>query len=110
MALLKKVKASTLMETMVATVLIVVVFMVSSLILNNLFTNFANNNTRDVQTYIDQTEYKIVKKGIKMPYYEEFKDWDIEADKLLVSGDSILVIRAVNTKSEKQILKQSIIE
>ena len=37
MALLKKIKAATLMETLVATVLIFVVFIMASAILNNLF-------------------------------------------------------------------------
>ena len=39
MVVLKKIKASTLMETLVATVLIIVVFMAASMILNNMFLN-----------------------------------------------------------------------
>ena len=57
MVILKKIKASTLMETLVASVLIVVVFMISSMILNNLFSNTIKSNTRAIEAHINELQY-----------------------------------------------------
>ncbi|WP_223826533.1 hypothetical protein [Flagellimonas sp. S3867] len=82
MALLKKkIKASTLMETMVATVLIVVIFMLSSLILNNLFTAQVRGNLQPVKTHLDEVEYLYSTGKLIIPYYEEWEDWSISIEK-----------------------------
>lgn len=77
MVVLKKLKASTLMETMVATVLIVVIFMFSSLILNSLFSAQVIGNLQPIKSHLDQLEYQYVNQKINLPYYEEWKTWDI---------------------------------
>nr|WP_298924953.1 hypothetical protein [uncultured Allomuricauda sp.] len=77
MVVLKKLKASTLMETMVATVLIVVIFMFSSLILNSLFSAQVKGNLQPIKSHLDQLEYQYVNQKINLPYYEEWKTWDI---------------------------------
>lgn len=73
----KRVKAATLMETLVATVLIVVIFMVTSLILNNLFAGMVKGNTREIETRLDKLEYKLKNNTLKLPYSETFGAWDI---------------------------------
>lgn len=81
MALLKKrIKASTLMETMVATVLIVVIFMLSSLILNNLFTVQVKGNLQPLKTHLDEVEYLYSNEKLVVPYYEEWNDWSISIE------------------------------
>jgi hypothetical protein len=77
MAVLRKIKASTLMETMVATVLIVVIFMISSLILNALFSAQVNGNLQPIKSRLDQLEYQYANQQINLPYYEEWKTWHI---------------------------------
>ncbi|MGW9686750.1 hypothetical protein [Flagellimonas sp. 2504JD1-5] len=81
MALLKKrVKASTLMETMVATVLIVVIFMLSSLILNNLFAAQVRGNLQPLKTHLDEVEYLYSNGKLTSPYYDEWEDWSISIE------------------------------
>ncbi|TXN36125.1 hypothetical protein FVB32_16335 [Flagellimonas hymeniacidonis] len=77
MVVLKKLKASTLMETMVATVLIVVIFMFSSLILNSLFSAQVKGNLQPIKSHLHQLEYQYINQKINLPYYEEWKTWDI---------------------------------
>ncbi|MEO9510715.1 MAG: hypothetical protein ABJN84_03230 [Flavobacteriaceae bacterium] len=77
MVVLKKLKASTLMETMVATVLIVVIFMISSLILNSLFSAQIRGNLQPIKSHLNQLEYQYINQKINLPYYEEWKTWDI---------------------------------
>lgn len=84
MAILEKIKGSTLMETLVATVLIVVIFMISSMILNNLFLNTQNNETGSIETYLTELQYLYHNEKIELPYHEDFKEWNISvfADKI----------------------------
>jgi predicted PurR-regulated permease PerM len=104
MALLKKIKASTLMETLVANVLIVVVFMISSMILNNLFSNSIKNNTDDIDVYLNELEYLYKNEKILIPYQEEFKGWQIIIVKNRENQSNIL-FEAFNSNTNKSITK-----
>ena len=105
MVVLKKIKASTLMETLVATVLIVVVFMMSSLIMNNLFTNTIKNNTRSINNHLNELEYLFINNELKVPYLESYKNWEITIKE---SGNNthLILLEAINEKTNKTIIKQ----
>ena len=75
--ILKKIKASTLMETMVATVLIVVIFMIASMLLNSIFSNAIKGNKNFVKEYLTELEYKVENQRIEIPFYDDFNDWEI---------------------------------
>ncbi|WP_146126686.1 hypothetical protein [Nonlabens agnitus] len=66
------------METMVATVLIVVIFILASLILNNLFSNSIKRDTVLVDARLTELEYSYLHKKINLPYSETLDDWNIE--------------------------------
>ena len=105
MVVLKKLKASTLMETMVATVLIVVIFMFSSLILNSLFSAQVKGNLQPIKSHLDQLEYQYVNQKINLPYYEEWKTWDIT----ISASQNIVQIEAVEKQdSGSRIIKRKI--
>lgn len=106
MVVLKKIKGSTLMETMVATVLIVVVFMLASMILNSLFSNTIKNNTRAIDTYLNEIKYLQVNNRLELPYQDDYKDWSIEA---YADKQQAIIIEAYNTKT-KQTITQTIFE
>ncbi len=105
MVVLKKIKASTLMETLVATVLIVIVFMVSSMLLNNLFSNSIKGKTHPVQERIYELQYQYANKGLELPYFDELDGWQISVEKRENTGVAIVTFSA-----EKQGLDKSIIE
>ncbi|MEN1784412.1 MAG: hypothetical protein AAGF77_04655 [Bacteroidota bacterium] len=86
MAVLKKVKASTLMETMVATVLIVVIFSVASLIMNSLTVAQSNANTNPVAQHLSKLRYAYKNQQITIPYVEDWKDWEISVSKVAETG------------------------
>lgn len=77
MAVLRKLKASTLMETMVATVLIIVIFMLSSLIMNSLFATQMQENHTALDSHFGKLEYLKGNGKISLPYYEEWDGWKI---------------------------------
>lgn len=77
MVVLKKLKSATLIETLVATVLIVLVFMISSLLMNTMYSSLQNNNTRVIDTKIKQLLYLAKHQTIQLPYSTNHKDWEI---------------------------------
>ena len=93
MVVLKKIKASTLMETMVGTVLIVVIFMLSSLVMNSLFSSQARENLQSIGTHLNKLEYLYINKKINLPFSEEWDTWDITIGK--IQKDGMVVIEAI---------------
>ena len=93
------------METLVATVLIVVVFMMASLILNNTFSNQIKNNNHQLKNYIYELEYMYVSDKISLPYNSEYKDWSISVFKNIESSEVIIsAIQNVTKKELKQVI------
>ena len=109
MVILKKIKSATLVEAIVATVLVVIIFIVASLILNNLVFNTFSKNTHGIETRINELEYEVQNNSIKLPYQEEYKNWNINIELESVSAKKIISISAVNNISKKEITKQQVI-
>lgn len=82
MAILKRIRAATLMETMVATVLIVVIFMMSSLVLNSLFKAQVKANLSPLKNRMYQLEYQYYHQKIALPFYEVWNQWEITMDSI----------------------------
>ncbi|UOB17898.1 hypothetical protein [Abyssalbus ytuae] len=110
MAVLKKVKASTLMETLVASVLIVVIFMVASLILNNLFSNSIKFNTQKIENELNAIEYAVITKQLKLPYRDDYENWQISSSESKANGMNIVLLEAKNKNNGKFIKKTIVIE
>ncbi|UII76201.1 hypothetical protein LV716_18350 [Flagellimonas sp. HMM57] len=86
MVVLRKIKASTLMETMVGTVLIVVIFMLSSLVMNSLFSSQVKGNLQPIHTYLDQLEYQLINGKVTLPFFEEWETWNIAIGEVQEDG------------------------
>jgi len=78
MVILKKIKAATLIETLTASVLIIIVFMIASLSFNTIFSNHVKRDNSTIDNHIKELEYLVYHQKIKLPYTEEFAGWDIE--------------------------------
>lgn len=103
MAVLKKIKASTLMETLVATVLIVVIFMISSMLLNNLFYNSIKNNTRAIDAHLNELQYLYQNEKLILSYQDDFNAWSISIVSLKENGKNTIVFDALNRNTTKTI-------
>jgi len=101
-----RVKASTLMETLVATVLIVVVFMIASMILNNLFSNTIKSNTRTIDAHISELQYLYKNEKLRLPYYDDYKQWEISITSDKSRNQNITVFEAKNPKANQTVLKE----
>jgi len=94
------------METLVATVLIVVVFMAASMILNNFFSNSIHSNTREVNAYMNELRYLYDNKKLKLPYQEGFIEWEVIIESYKKGEMKIIRYEAVNQNVDKIIIKQ----
>lgn len=98
-----RVKASTLMETLVATVLIVIVFMLASMILNNIFSNSIKSNTSAIETYLNELRYFQENEKLELPYQETFQDWNISIVRFSENNKKFTEFEAINSKTNKTI-------
>lgn len=110
MVVLKKIKASTLMETLVATILIIIIFTMASLLLNSLFSNSIQGNNHKLLTHLEKLEYQYKNGIIEIPYFEELDNWNVEVVKENSGISTYLVVEAINKKTNKHIKTYSAIE
>lgn len=108
MVILKKIKSATLVEVIVASVLIVIVFMIASLILNNLVMNTFSKNMHPIETRLNELEYDLQNGMIKLPYEESYKDWDISIQADKTASKKKLIITASNNQNDKEITRYRI--
>ena len=107
MALLKKIKASTLMETLVATVLIVIVFLIASMILNNVFSNSIKSNTQGIKQHLNELQYLHINEKLNMPYYETYGTWEITIERYKEGDNYMMEFEAINTTTNKSLILTS---
>lgn len=81
MVILKKIGAATLIETLIASVIIVTVFTIASLSLNNIFRGAVNQSNTLYKSRIEELVYFTKNKKIIPPFYEETNQWEITIDK-----------------------------
>ena len=104
MALLaKKVKSSTLMETLVATVLIVIVFMIASMVLNTLFASSINLNDNQVRQELLQLQYKYEHELLQLPYSDELNQWNITVTKQDFNNRLEVLFLATQMQTNKEV-------
>lgn len=109
MVVLKKVKSATLIEALVATVLIVIIFVIASLTLNNLVLNTFSKNTHAIENRMNELEYETQNNILKLPYQENYKGWDITINFEIILNKKIISISAIHNSSKKEIVKQQIV-
>tara|TARA_R110002072_G_scaffold7503_2_gene40927 strand:+ start:724722 stop:725048 length:327 start_codon:yes stop_codon:yes gene_type:complete len=77
MAVLRKIKAATLTEIIVASAIILIVFGISSISVNNIFASTVIGNDHQMQNRIRELSYLQLHNKIVIPYYEENQQWEI---------------------------------
>lgn len=101
MALLSKLKAASLVETMIASVIIVTVFMVASFSINNVLLNSINSENTLLKSRLDEISYFALHNKLALPYYEEGLYWKISGKR--VNGEIVFDINNTRTKNSFQL-------
>ena len=100
--ILKKVKGSSLVETMVASVVIMVVFGISMATISNILRSAVEGNTRLIDRELNKIEYFYKHGKVQVPNTIDFKDWEIEVKKEKYQDGSFVVLKAKNTNTNKE--------
>ncbi|MHA7057054.1 hypothetical protein ACWGOQ_0007535 [Aquimarina sp. M1] len=101
MVILKKIRAATLIETLTASVLIIIVFMIASLSFNNIFTNHLKRDQSAIENRIKELKYHIIHDNLTLPYTEDFGLWEIEI--ITRNNKNIVVYSSGDSTYEKQL-------
>lgn len=91
------------METLVSTILIIVIFTVSSLILNNMFLSAAKNNTKPIMSELYELEYLYLSGKLDLPYQDDYKEWDISVSLEKQEDLSVVRFSASNASTDKTV-------
>ncbi len=111
----RKVKASTLIESLVASVIIITVFAVVSLTLNNIFNTTMKKDTQAIQTELNKLLYLYQHHKIDKDYQNTYKNWEIEfalqteSNITFVVAEAILINKATGEKGANRTVKKRII-
>ena len=89
------------METLTASVIIVVVFMIASFSFNNVFMNSVRSNDDQLQNRLQELEYLSRHDKISFPFFEEGPYWIISAEEFR----EIAKFEVKNMRSGKKYVK-----
>tara|TARA_B100001167_G_C16764731_1_gene303480 strand:- start:484 stop:810 length:327 start_codon:yes stop_codon:yes gene_type:complete len=93
---LKKIKAASLAETLVASVIVMIVFIIASLSVNNVFGTMVQSDDFKLQNRIRELQYLAKHNQLDIPFYETTTRWDIAIE----HEGNLLVINTVHLPSE----------
>ncbi|WP_299676107.1 hypothetical protein [uncultured Dokdonia sp.] len=104
----KKIPASTLMETLVATSIILIVFVVASLVLMNTFKSVAERDTFSVKNRLEKLQYLLANEKITLPYDETFEVYEISIETIQEEGIAYIIYIAKKPEQEKTLVIKQI--
>lgn len=93
------------METLVATVLIIIVFVMAGMILNTIFSSTVKNNTHAIDTELVELEYLYHNDKLVVPFYKEIDQWHITIDRFNEEDQNKIEFEAINQVTNKTISK-----
>lgn len=96
---MKKIRCASLVETLTATVIIVVVFIIASSGLNNLFINNLNRDDFKLENRLSELKYFLNKDQLTLPYYEEESYWIIQIER--IEDYNSLTVKNKNSREDK---------
>lgn len=86
-----RISASSIVETLVASVIIVLVFSIASLALNNVFRATILSDKSSIENHAYKLIYLYEKEKLILPFYENYKGWEVlfilDNDELVVSAE-----------------------
>lgn len=86
-----------------ATVLIVVVFMMASMTLNSLFATTVKTNDDGIRQELLFLQYQYGHGKLSLPHYTEFEGWDISVEQTNWEGKQQLLFMATNRSTGKEL-------
>jgi len=98
------------METLVATTIIIVVFIIASLVLNTTFKGVVQHNTVAIENTLDRLHYLYKNKQLQVPYYETEDTIEYSIITETIAGVSYIVYEAKKADNLKTIVRYQVDE
>jgi len=108
MGILKKIKASTLVEVITASIIISIVFVIASMTLNNVFASTIKNDINEINNYLHKLEYQYINKQVSIPLNADYKNWAVTISKVEERNVQWIVFEAENAITKKRVEKKQI--
>lgn len=106
----KKFTASTLIETLVASVLIIIIFSIASMTLNNVFKASYKSNTAAIEAQLSKMIYLYQHKKIELAYNHDSNNYNFSLSKQKLHNTNYIVAEARQIKGSKSIIKSILYE
>ena len=101
----KKVRASSLVETLIATVVIMIVFGIAMATVSNLLERTVRSNTRLIENELTKLEYLYRNGKVKVADQVEFQNWIVEVTQEKEGKLNFVVFKAkhkINSKEKRR--------
>ncbi|PKD18028.1 hypothetical protein APR41_18110 [Salegentibacter salinarum] len=99
MALLKRLKGASLMETLTASVIVVIVFMIANLSFSNIFLSTIKSNSFELENRKQELKYLIRNGKLELPYFGEGAYWN-ESIQQSAQGKYV-ILEIINDRNNK---------
>lgn len=101
MAVLKKIKAATLIETLVASAIIVIIFLIASISINNVFNSTVKSNDFELNNRVKEIKYLAKHNKLSLPFVDDTPKWEIYLEH---SGDfATMFVKNKMNGAEKEV-------
>ena len=97
-----KIKASSLVEAITSTVLLMIVFTLAIMSISNVLERTVKNNTSDIDKELLRLEYLYRNGKVQVPDTYGFKSWNIDLSKEKENELSFVVLKAISKNSSKK--------
>ncbi len=98
-----KFQASTIVETLIASIIIIIIFSIASMTLNNIFKSNFNSDTTAIETHLTKLQYLQKNNKLVFPYYENYQGWSINIIEINENHRKKISIEAL--RDNKQLIK-----
>ncbi len=89
------------METLVATVILIVIFVIASLILNNIFGANLQGDKGKINNKLNELEYFYRYDKIELPYEESFNGWEVYINSYKENNQQLVRFEVINKETNK---------
>lgn len=102
----KRLAASSLTEVLVATTLLVLIFGIAIVTLQNVLQNTVTKNTHAIETELSQLVYQYQQRQLQVPDVLTFQKWNIRIEQVQENQTSLILFEAIHQQHQKRVIKK----
>lgn len=96
-----RVKGSSLVETLIATIIIMIVFGIAMVSISNILENNIKSSTSAIDTELNKLMYLYENGNLEVPSQESLKEWQIKVEKVKEGEINYILFEGMHKQSKK---------